>query len=517
MPRELSAAVTKIKNSQRFTYYDCAEIELPIGPGDAAPRVLKIATADITVQISFDFEAFIYAAFAGALARAPRAAEQMDWTTALETAFAAGPAALLAEAAVLISGLFTSSEYTDRMRTDDQFVEDLYRAFMGRTADSGGKAFWLALVATDGRDAVRDPGFTGSAEFAARVALLNAPVLDYNDARDWGDLSIAEGAAQDGVEFSLTNAENTYSDLIGQSGRRVYPAKAVVSRAFKLPDGSYELVRMLSGFAKFGALDGDNAKVAILTDLTPDGTDIVEEITQHCINIYRGDGCDSPDASPTCSHLITDTVNGCPAKAPALVIIDSAPPDNRPRFKGIPQLAPQPITPPPGGGGGGGGWGGGDYDPWDRLPCFVDGTLVKTPHGWRPIQEFEIGDEILVSDLARRRLVVSEVEFVSYSEAEETIGLEFEEGWVRCSLLQRFLKWSGDWPEARDLCSGVNLLFPFSATEPTLTLISAGEIEVLPVRHLHVKHPDHNFVVWPGIVGHNIKLGRGGNEGFLAY
>jgi hypothetical protein len=29
---------------------------------------------------------------------------------------------------------------------------------------------------------------------------------------------------------------------LGQAGRRLYPAPAVVSRAFKLPDGSYELV-----------------------------------------------------------------------------------------------------------------------------------------------------------------------------------------------------------------------------------------------------------------------------------
>jgi hypothetical protein len=101
---------------------------------------------------------------------------------------------------------------------------------------------------------------------------------------------------------------------------------------------------MLWGFAKFGTLDGDNAKIAIVSDLAPDGTDVVEEVTQHCVNIYKGDGCDSPDGSPTCSRLFDDNVNGCPTKAAALILIDSAPPDNRPSFKGIPQLAP-PATP----------------------------------------------------------------------------------------------------------------------------------------------------------------------------
>lgn len=378
--RELSPAVEAIKNSQRFTYYDRVEIYLPLGPGDAVPRVLKLSTAEIEVSLSLSFDGFTYAAFSGALARAPFVAEMADWVAAFEEALAISSAALLAEAQSRIDDLFGSDEYTDRMRSDEQFVDDLYRAFLGRVGDTIGRANHLAdLAAAVPRSVVRQH-FYYSTEFIERVASMNLPTLHDSDVRDIGDLTFSDGAATDGVEFALTNAENTYSDIIGQSGRRLYPAPAVVSRAFKLEDGTFEKVEMLFGFARFSVTDGDNAKVSIFSDMDRRGVDVIEMVSQHCIHIYKGPGCDSSDASPTCSRILNDATNGCISKEPAPQIADVAPPDNRPSFKGLPQEIIGVIsTAPPGvgipeGEAGSGGWPINDYDPYDpiyRKPWLV--------------------------------------------------------------------------------------------------------------------------------------------------
>ena len=364
--RDLTIEVTAAKNSPRFSYYDCAEIHLPFGPGDVFPRVLYVSSAEVEVEATFDYAGFVYTSFAGALNRPPTSTERADWITDLEAAFAVDEATLRTVAQGLIDDLFESSEYSDRMRNDEQFVGDLYLAFFGRVPDPGGKAFWLGQILATDRDAVRDQ-FGNADEFFARLSKLTETTDNVSDARDMGDLSFADGAALDGVDFALTNLDNSYSDLIGQLGRRLYPAPAVVSRAIRIADGSFVPTEMLAGFAKFTVADGENARVSVVSDISRRGIDVVEIDSQRCRNIYKGDGCDSPDSSPTCSKLFFDTVNGCPSKAAAPQILDTAPPDNRPSFKGTPQLSPgstpgagiQPGTEGPGG------WPEGEYDPWD--------------------------------------------------------------------------------------------------------------------------------------------------------
>jgi hypothetical protein len=366
--RKLSQAVTAIKDSQRFGYYDVAYIHLPFGPDDVLPIVLEISTAEIEVLPSLDFTEFIYKAHTGALGRPPTTAERAAWLDALITALATSVPALKAAAADLIDGLFASGEYTALMHNDDQFVTDLYAAYLGRIADKG-KADWVTQVGATDRATVQ-AAFRESIEFGKRVSLLSEPTPHDNDIREMGDLPFSDGASIDGVQFSLTNAENTYSDLLGEPGRRLYPAPATVKRAFHLPDGTYEAVVMLEGFAQFGDVDGDKASVTIVADTSPDGTDVVEEITQHCGNIYKRSGCDSADPSATCSHIKFDAVNGCISKLPAPQIIDIMPLNNLPRFKGISK--PLIVTTTPGvgldpGQVGPDGWPIDAYDPHDPL------------------------------------------------------------------------------------------------------------------------------------------------------
>lgn len=370
MPRELSLAVEAAKNSASFTYYDFAEIHLPYGQGDLFPRVLYVATSDIVITPVLDFYEFVYKAFIAAFGRAPLSSEFTAWRTDLETELAVSQSALKTAAAGLIDDLFTDSAYTARLRNDDQFVGDLYAAYLGRVADPPGKAFWVGEVGTTSRNAVRAAFGTPSQEFAMRLSRMTEPHSYEPDIRDMGDLTFSEGAAIDSVEFALTNTENTYSDLIGQSDRRLYPAPAIVSRAFRVDDGTYEPVEMMRGFARFSSTDGETARVMITSDFYRRGVDVVETITQHCLNVYKGEGCDSPDTSPTCSRIEDDAVNGCIVKAAALQIIDTSPPNNRPSFKGIAQLTiATAVSTTPGVGippsdPGPGGWPG-DYDPHD--------------------------------------------------------------------------------------------------------------------------------------------------------
>ena len=367
MARELSAAVTAVKNAQRFTYYDYAEIRLPFGPGDTdGTPVFRVSTAEIEVVSILQFDEWTYVVFQGALNRPPQSAELTDWVDALESARATSEAAFVAEAQDRLDALFTSLEYTDRMRNDTQYVQDLYASYLGRVAEEGGLDHWVGEVGTDGRDLVR-AAFAAAPEFLNRLESMTVPAVVDSDARDMGDLSFSDGAAIDGVDFVLANNDDAYGRIIGQSGRRLYPAPAVVGRAFRVADGSYETVEKLRGFAKFSAVDGGSARVTIVSDMSRRGVDMVEIDSQRCRNIYKDEGCDSPDASPTCSRLLNDAVNGCAAKAAAPQIEDTTPPDNRPSFRGTPRLSPSPTT----GAGiepgitGPGGWPPGEYDPDD--------------------------------------------------------------------------------------------------------------------------------------------------------
>jgi hypothetical protein len=333
MAREYSTEAEAAKNSDEFSYVDMVEIQLPWKPGDVPPIIIRAAASPISANSSFDVAHFIYSAFVGALGRVPTVAEDADWQEDLEAAFEAE--ILLSTAVSLIQNLFLSDEYDDRMRTDTQFVEDLYNAYLGRVSDPEGKAFWTQLVIDTSRDAVRD-NFEGSDEFEHRVEGLFGNVTYDSTLREPGDIAIAEGVSStDSISFSLTNRDNTYSTLFTESARRLYPAPAVYKRAILTANG-YEVDDLIIGFANFNTTDPQNAQITIFTEMSRTGIDVVEEETQRCANTYKGPGCDSPDESPTCSLIHNDAVNGCASKAPALILIDSSPPNNQPSFRGTP-------------------------------------------------------------------------------------------------------------------------------------------------------------------------------------
>jgi hypothetical protein len=126
----------------------------------------------------FSPQAIIESAFIGALGRAATGGEYNTWATALIAARATSVDALITEAASLIAGLFGSSEYTALDRTDLQFVDDCYAAYLNRGPDTEGEANHLAIVIASGR--TFDLGqFAGSVEFHNRIA--GSPIPKFSD------------------------------------------------------------------------------------------------------------------------------------------------------------------------------------------------------------------------------------------------------------------------------------------------------------------------------------------------
>ncbi|MDQ3806234.1 MAG: DUF4214 domain-containing protein, partial [Acidobacteriota bacterium] len=109
-------------------------------------------------------EQFVRDFYQGALARQPNATELQNWVSALRLAYPQGQGPLLTKAKDLGRALFQSAEYAARNRTDRDFVADLYRGYLQRAPDQAGWDYWTGVVATAGREAVRQ-AFEGSAEF----------------------------------------------------------------------------------------------------------------------------------------------------------------------------------------------------------------------------------------------------------------------------------------------------------------------------------------------------------------
>ncbi|HEY0003742.1 MAG TPA: DUF4214 domain-containing protein [Pyrinomonadaceae bacterium] len=342
MARELSTEIENVTTAERFTYYDWLIVTLPLKSGESAPIVIRVAPADITMESRENFSVFTYEVFLGAMGRTPLASEQDDWVIALETALETSQAALLTEAQNLIDGLFTSSEYIARDRTDYEYVGDLYTGYLNRTPEAGGRAFWMDQVAASDRDTVR-LAFATSQEFINRIDALSSPQHFEPDIRSISPLTISKGRAIDNVDISLTNVEKTYSPILNEDDRILYPARAVVGRAFEVEPGVYKSDDILTGSVRFGQISRGSAPLTVVSDMSRKGASVAEQITQRCMNIYKGPGCDSPDPSPTCSRIFDDAENGCAAKEPALVLIGAT--NNQPSFNGAPQ--PSGSSTPP--------------------------------------------------------------------------------------------------------------------------------------------------------------------------
>ena len=65
----------------------------------------------------------------------------------------------------VVKGFFNSKEYQKKKTNNDTFVEDCYKAILGRASDKGGKKYWLNTLKKGGSRQTIVNGFCGSKEF----------------------------------------------------------------------------------------------------------------------------------------------------------------------------------------------------------------------------------------------------------------------------------------------------------------------------------------------------------------
>jgi RHS repeat-associated protein len=117
---------------------------------------------------SYVLEDYVKNFYQSALNRQPNETELNQWLTSLRGAYQQGLWQFRDAMRNLGATLFTSSDYINRGRTNEQFVYDLYKAFLYREPDPDGYAYWVSVVPTNGRDNVR-LGFELSVEFYTKV------------------------------------------------------------------------------------------------------------------------------------------------------------------------------------------------------------------------------------------------------------------------------------------------------------------------------------------------------------
>jgi RHS repeat-associated protein len=141
------------------------------------------------------------------LNRQPTGAELSSQVSALTSAVSQGQTAFFDAASQLGQSLFLSPEYASRNRSDHQFVEDLYVAFLGREPDSGGWAAWEAGVPSQGR-AANVYGFSssGNGEWVARAN------SQYNSA------VAAQAQGGGGVNWLVSDQLGTPRMVVDQTG-----------------------------------------------------------------------------------------------------------------------------------------------------------------------------------------------------------------------------------------------------------------------------------------------------------
>lgn len=121
---------------------------------------------------SFTAEQYVRNFYQYGLNRQPNGTELQTWLNTLQAAYAQGPSQFLAAMQSLGVSIFNSQEYANRQRNDNQFVWDLYKAYLYREPDASGWAFWESQVGPNGRSNVR-LAFDVCPEFSIKVSAIS--------------------------------------------------------------------------------------------------------------------------------------------------------------------------------------------------------------------------------------------------------------------------------------------------------------------------------------------------------
>ena len=111
--------------------------------------------------------------YRGLLGRLPDDVGLDYWVRRFRTAQCEGAPSVRAQADAISQAFASGGEYAGRGRSNEQYVGDLYNAFLRRGGDLEGVQYWIAQLAGRGREAIRQE-FRDSPEFSARVNAMIA-------------------------------------------------------------------------------------------------------------------------------------------------------------------------------------------------------------------------------------------------------------------------------------------------------------------------------------------------------
>jgi hypothetical protein len=135
--------------------------------------------------------------------------------------------------------------------------------------------------------------------------------------------------------------------------------------------------------------------------------------------------------------------------------------------------------------------------------CFAAGTPVYTLAGARPIDEIQVGDQLLSQDAATGALTFQPVVFVHRNPPGKTLRIKLSDGGsVVCSIYHRFWRANLGWAQARELHAGDAL----RQLGNTVRVESIGIDYVQPVYNLDVANSRTFFVGQSNVLVHDNTL-----------
>ena len=140
--------------------------------------------------------------------------------------------------------------------------------------------------------------------------------------------------------------------------------------------------------------------------------------------------------------------------------------------------------------------------------CFVRGTRIITPQGFRPIEDLRVGDEVYSLDVATRRPVVRRVGALLRAEATEILHIAAGELVLRGVTAEHpfYDAEQGTWTPAGEIHEGTRILAWLGAADVRelgiTTHRTAGAIGKVEVFNLTIDGPEHNYFA-EGFLVHN--------------
>jgi tetratricopeptide (TPR) repeat protein len=129
-----------------------------------------------------------------------------------------------------------------------------------------------------------------------------------------------------------------------------------------------------------------------------------------------------------------------------------------------------------------------------RRSCFASGTLVVARTGLAPIEDLEIGDQVLSQDTKTGAMSFQPILSVEHDPPDATLRIAFDDLEVVCTDIHRFWKVGAGWVTARDLRRG-------DAIRAVGRVLKARAITLNPIQPVHNIEVARNQTFFVGLAG----------------